>query len=59
MSGTFTVNATDGVASITVLGNNFVPGGVLPQDIDTDVFRFLWTNTTQTQNTRHRHLYDE
>ncbi|MFQ2101518.1 VWA domain-containing protein [Aeromonas sanarellii] len=35
VSGTFTVNATDGVASITVLGNNFVPGGVLPQDIDT------------------------
>ncbi|HHQ4443436.1 TPA: type I secretion C-terminal target domain-containing protein, partial [Aeromonas veronii] len=35
VSGTFTVSATDGVASITVLGHNFVPGGVLPQDIDT------------------------
>ncbi|WP_043759708.1 VCBS domain-containing protein, partial [Aeromonas taiwanensis] len=35
VSGTFTVSATDGVASITVLGQNFVPGGVLPQGINT------------------------
>ncbi|MBP4043348.1 retention module-containing protein, partial [Aeromonas sp. SrichE-2G] len=35
VSGTFTVSATDGVASITVLGQNFLPGGVLPQGINT------------------------
>ncbi|MEZ6932197.1 retention module-containing protein, partial [Aeromonas sp. S16(2024)] len=35
VSGTFQVSATDGVASVTVLGQTFVPGGPLPQDIST------------------------
>ncbi|MGY3856948.1 retention module-containing protein [Aeromonas intestinalis] len=35
VSGTFQVSATDGVASVTVLGHTFVPGGSLPQDINT------------------------
>ncbi|MGY3871554.1 VCBS domain-containing protein, partial [Aeromonas crassostreae] len=35
VSGTFTVSATDGIASVSVLGQSFVPGGVLPQGIAT------------------------
>ena len=35
VSGTFTVSATDGVASVTVLGQNFTSAGPLPQDINT------------------------